>query len=111
MFKIKKMYQEGQYVRVEGTNELKLVKEVVEVNNKSLYICCDDRWYDEDTLYPHEMKIDIKNTLNQCLSISDFGEPKTVMEEVVREVSKMNEKEFNEFFSIIKDIELEFEDL
>ena len=103
------MYQEGQYVRLERNNELKLVKEVVTGGNNNMYVCCDDKWYNEDELYPHEMKIEVKNTLNELLSLSDFGEPKKVLSDLVDYVSNMNEKEFNKFLKIIETSEINLE--
>ena len=105
------MYQEGQYVRLERNNELKLIKEVVTGGNNTMYICCDNNWYNDDELYPHEMKIEIKNTLNQLLSLSDFGEPKQVLSDLVDYVSNMDEENFNKFLDIIKTSEIDFDRL
>jgi len=103
------IYEKGQYVRVEGTNELKIIKEVVIVSEKTLYVCCDDVWYDGNNLYPHDMKIEIKNSLNEELSFSDFGEPKKVLNDLVDYVSKMDEKDFNSFLQTIKSSDIDLE--
>lgn len=103
------MYQEGQYVRLEKNNELKLIKEVVSGGNKKMYVCCDDKWYNEDDLYPHEMKIEIKNTLNQLLSLSDFGEPQKVALDMIDYVKNMNETDFREFLKIFRKAEIDFD--
>ena len=41
------MYNTGDYVRLESSNELKVIVRVVPIENKVFYVCNDNIWYDE----------------------------------------------------------------
>lgn len=97
------MYSTGDYVRLESSNELKLVVRVVPIENKVFYVCDDNIWYDEDSLYPYNMKIEIKESLGQKLSLSDFGKEEVLLPSIVDYLlDEENSEELEKFIDDFK---------
>lgn len=93
------MYSVNQYVRVEGTNTLKVITEIVNVGDKNFYICDDNVWYDESLIYPHDMKIQLKESMGEKLSLSDFGDVNEVLSDLSDYINTPEcIKKLNDFF-------------
>lgn len=95
------MYRKGEYVRVEGTNELKQIKNVVDIGDKLFYVSTDNIWFDEELIYPESMKFDIKSSLGEKLTLSDFGNKEDVLNECVDNFKNMSKDEFDKFLDVI----------
>lgn len=105
------MYKKGDFVRVEGTNELKEVIRVTQIENKFFYVCDDNLWYDEDLLYPAKMKLEIKESLGEQLTLSDFGNREDVMKELVEYLTdEENSEKLEEVINSFKDVEFDWDD-
>lgn len=101
------MYEVGDQVRLENTNELKIIVEPIITKHKNLYLCDDDIIYDEDFLYPKNMKLEIKTSLGEKLLISDFGPKEKVLSDFVdvyeKSPKKKRKKIINNLINVIED--------
>jgi hypothetical protein len=104
------MYIKGQLVRLESTNELRTIKNLVTVGNKTVYVCDDNVWYDESLLYPHDMKFQIKDSMNEKHTLSDYGKRDDVINEMVSFFNE-DEENFNEFLNLIENYDFDFDDI
>lgn len=102
------MYKEGDLVRLENTNELRVIERVVNIGDKIFYIC-DNVWYDEELIYPANFKIEVKTALNEELRLSDFGKPTDVINDFV-EVMKNDKDKLDKFLELISTSEISFDE-
>jgi hypothetical protein len=105
------MYIPGDYVRLESSNELKVIVRVVPIENKVFYVCNDNIWYDEESLYPYKMKIDIKESLGEDLTLSDFGKEDVVLSSLVDYLTyKENSDKLEKFIKdLTEDMEIDMD--
>lgn len=100
------MYKKGDVVRVEGTNNLKTIINVLQIKNKFLYICDDNIWYDEELIYPENMKFEIKDLLYERYNLSDYGEKSEILSDVSNYINNvMSDIEFNQFLETVDNID------
>jgi hypothetical protein len=102
------IYYKGDYVRLESNNEIKEVVDFMEVENKTFYLCDDDIWYDENFIYPSNMKIQTKCALGESLTMNDFGGKNNVLDDISEYVNNVDKKEFKKFLDVIRNCEMDF---
>jgi len=100
------MYYKGQIVRLESTNELRTIKNLVTIGDKTIYVCDDNVWYDESLLYPHDMKFQIKDSIGEKYVFSDYGNEEKVIDDLISHITE-DEDRFDDFLKMVENYDFD----